>query len=70
MRGPEWDMPKQLEIAKIERLQAKTDVAADDPSVELRSLLGFSLLLRLLAAGWTGRLLLRVSLDVSVTSFD
>ncbi|MDC0526059.1 reverse transcriptase domain-containing protein, partial [bacterium] len=34
MRGPEWDTPKQLEVAKIVRLGAKTDVAADDPSVK------------------------------------
>ena len=33
MRSPEWDEPKQSEIAKIERLGAKTDVAADDPSI-------------------------------------
>ena len=34
MRHPEWDTPKQLEIAKIERLGAKRDVAADDPSIK------------------------------------
>ena len=34
MRGPEWDTPKQLEVAKIVRLGAKTDVAADDPSIK------------------------------------
>ena len=34
MRGPEWDEPKQSEIAKIERLNAKTDIAADDPSIQ------------------------------------
>jgi hypothetical protein len=33
MRGPEWDTPKQMEIAKIERLNAKIDVCADDPSI-------------------------------------
>ena len=34
MRSPEWDEPKLKEIAKIERLGAKTDVAADDPSIK------------------------------------
>eukprot|EP00966_Prymnesium_polylepis_P121351 2804612-Prymnesium_polylepis.1 len=29
MSGPEWDEPKQLEIAKIKRLEA-----ADDPAVQ------------------------------------
>ena len=31
MSGPEWDEPKQLEIAKFERLKAKCDIAADEP---------------------------------------
>ena len=34
MSGPEWDTPKQLEVAKINRLNAKTDIAADDPSIK------------------------------------
>ena len=34
MRGAEWDGPKQSEIAKLERLEAKTDVAADDPMIK------------------------------------
>ena len=34
MRGPEWDTPKQMEIAKIKRLEAKRDVLADDPSIK------------------------------------
>eukprot|EP00966_Prymnesium_polylepis_P131355 3038398-Prymnesium_polylepis.1 len=29
MRGPRWDTPKQLEIAKMDRLNAKIDVAAE-----------------------------------------
>ena len=33
MRGPRWDTPKQLEIAKMDRLGAKIDVAADDPRI-------------------------------------
>ena len=33
MRDARWDTPKQLEVAKIERLEAKSDVAADDPKV-------------------------------------
>ena len=46
MKGPEWDTPKQLEIAKIERLNAKTDVAADDPSIADMQVCEFL---------WTGR---------------
>ena len=34
MSGPEWDTPKQLEVAKINRLNAKTDICADDPSIK------------------------------------
>ena len=34
MTGKEWDEPKQLEVAKFERLNAKRDVAADDPAVQ------------------------------------
>ena len=34
MRGPEWNTPKQREVAKFEDLQAKTDVAADDPKIQ------------------------------------
>ena len=34
MRGPDWDTPKQMEVAKIERLEAKMDIAADDPKVK------------------------------------
>lgn len=34
MRGTEWDTPKQLEVAKIERLNAKTDVSADDETIQ------------------------------------
>jgi len=33
MRGPEWDTPKQMEMAKFEKLGAKTDVALDDPRI-------------------------------------
>ena len=33
MRGPEWDTPKELELAKVKRLDAKRDIAADDPSI-------------------------------------
>jgi hypothetical protein len=33
MRGARWDTPKQLEIAKMDRLGAKVDVAADDPRI-------------------------------------
>jgi hypothetical protein len=34
MAGPEWDTPKQSEIHKIERLEAKKNVWADDPSIK------------------------------------
>eukprot|EP00966_Prymnesium_polylepis_P327772 7383610-Prymnesium_polylepis.2 len=33
MRGPRWDTPKQLEVAKMDRLNAKVDIAADDPRI-------------------------------------
>jgi hypothetical protein len=34
MKGPEWDEPKELEKAKIFRLEAMTKVAADDPCIK------------------------------------
>eukprot|EP00966_Prymnesium_polylepis_P127705 2952748-Prymnesium_polylepis.1 len=34
MRGARWDEPKQLEIAKIKKMQAKIDVCADDASIK------------------------------------
>eukprot|EP00966_Prymnesium_polylepis_P191053 4427634-Prymnesium_polylepis.2 len=46
MRGPRWDTPKQLEIAKMDRLNAKIDVAADDPHIAH---------LRPVETMWTGR---------------
>ena len=46
MRGPRWDTPKQLEIAKMDRLGAKIDVAADDPKIAH---------LKVVETMWTGR---------------
>eukprot|EP00966_Prymnesium_polylepis_P190263 4408586-Prymnesium_polylepis.1 len=46
MRGPRWDTPKQLEIAKMNRLNAKIDIAADDPRIAH---------LRPVETMWTGR---------------
>ena len=46
MRGKEWDEPKMLEIAKIKRLGAKTDVCADDPSIKGMQICDFT---------WAGR---------------
>ena len=46
MRGPRWDTPKQLEIAKMVRLDAKIDVAADDPRIAH---------LEVVDTMWTGR---------------
>ena len=46
MRGPRWDTPKQLEIAKMERLNAKIDVAADDPRIAG---------MKVVETMWTGR---------------
>ena len=46
MRGPRWDTPKQLEIAKMDRLNAKIDIAADDPRIAR---------LRPVETMWTGR---------------
>eukprot|EP00966_Prymnesium_polylepis_P135474 3131545-Prymnesium_polylepis.1 len=34
MRGARWDEPKQLEINKIKKMQAKIDICADDPSIK------------------------------------
>lgn len=34
MSGPEWDEPKQLEVAKFDKLEAKSDILADDPSIK------------------------------------
>ena len=34
MKGKEWDEPKLLEIAKIDKLQAKLEVTADDPKIK------------------------------------
>ena len=46
MRGPRWDTPKQLEIAKMDRLGAKIDLAADDPKIAH---------LKVVETMWTGR---------------
>ena len=46
MRGPRWDTPKQLEIAKMDRLHAKIDIAADDPRIAH---------MRPVETMWTGR---------------
>ena len=46
MRGPRWDTPKQLEIAKMDRLNAKIDIAADDSRIAH---------LRPVETMWTGR---------------
>ena len=46
MCGPRWDTPKQLEIAKMDRLGAKIDVAADDPRIAH---------LKVVETMWTGR---------------
>ena len=46
MRGPEWDTPKSMEIAKIMRLDAVTKVAADDPSIKGLQICDFT---------WAGR---------------
>ena len=46
MRGPRWDTPKSLEIAKMDRLGAKIDVAADDPRIAH---------LKVVETMWTGR---------------
>ena len=34
MRGPRWDEPKQLQIAKLRRLNAFTPIASDDPQIK------------------------------------
>jgi hypothetical protein len=46
MRGPRWDTPKQLEIAKMDRLNAKIDIAADDPRIAH---------MKVVETMWTGR---------------
>ena len=46
MSGPRWDTPKQLEIAKMDRLGSKIDVAADDPRIAH---------LKVVETMWTGR---------------
>ena len=46
LRGPGWDEATQSELAKIERLGAKTDVLADDPSINGMPVCGML---------WTGR---------------
>jgi hypothetical protein len=46
MSGSEWDEPKQLEIAKFRKLDAKREVAADDPTIKH---------LKVVESMWTGR---------------
>ena len=46
MSGPEWDEPKQLEIAKFRKLDAMREVAADDPTIKH---------LKVVESMWTGR---------------
>ena len=46
MTAARWDTPKQMEIAKMERLNAKIDVAADDPSIKG---------MKVVETMWTGR---------------
>ena len=46
MKGAEWDTPKELELAKIKRLNAVEEIAADDPSIKGMQICQFT---------WTGR---------------
>ena len=59
MRGPEWDTPKELELAKVKRLDAKRDIAADDPSIRG---------MQICEVLWTGRC--KRNADGSVNKFN
>ena len=34
MTGPEWDPPKDSEVAKLKRMESVSEIAADDPSIK------------------------------------
>ena len=55
MTGPEWDTPKQLEIAKLESMNAITEIAADDPSISH---------MKAIPTMWTGRKKLKADLSL------